>query len=180
MRVKPVRIAGGQEQLARAVGVGQFGLRGFKMLRRRHGPERKFLAGTADGRRRGLVALEQNGGNFNFFSADGFAGLGFSGAFGFQRLGRTAVGGGGCFGQRLSGGAGVHCGCTVGCLLPDWQGGCRFSFHSSNSLFRGDGFMAMKSLRRERGWRNGNFTLQMRLPPADNYVLLAVSQHEPA
>ena len=71
MRVKPVRVARGQKKFFGAVSFGQFGFRRFKMLRRRHGAERIFLAGAAGGRRRGLVAFEQERRDFNFFAADG-------------------------------------------------------------------------------------------------------------
>ena len=80
MRIKPVRVARGQKQLACAISFGQFGFRSLKMLRQRRGTERIFLAGTADGRCHGLIAFKQNGRNFNFFAA----GAGTTTGCGFQ------------------------------------------------------------------------------------------------
>src|SRR5664280_1594532 len=84
MRVKPVRVARGQKKFFRAVSFGQFGFRYFKMLRWRHGAKRVLPAGAAGGRRRGLVAFEQERRDFNFFAADvsaaGGCGFWFGGA----------------------------------------------------------------------------------------------------
>jgi hypothetical protein len=93
MRVKPVRVARGQKKFLCAVGLGQFGFRRFKMLRRRHGAERVFPAGAAGGRRRGLVAFEQERRNFNFFAADVSAAGGCGFWFGGAARAHTRVGG---------------------------------------------------------------------------------------
>ncbi len=120
LRVKPVRVARGQGKFLGAVGLGQFGFRRFKMRRGRRGAEREFFAGTADGRRRGRVAFQQNRRDFDGFAADrrppGFQdffrrahGAGKQGfAFGFDRRGG---GDGGRF-RRLFGAtlAGRACG----------------------------------------------------------------------
>jgi hypothetical protein len=82
------------------------------MLRRRHGAERVFPAGAAGGRRRGLVAFEQERRDFNFFAADVNAA-------------------GGC-GFWFGGAAWAHN--AGGRLFPGWRGGW-FCFHNRNSLF---------------------------------------------
>ena len=112
MRVKPVRIARGQKKPLRAVSLGQFGIRRFKMWRRRHGAECEFPAGAGDGRRCGLVAFEQERRNFNFFAA-GEAGrtvlvLGLA-----ARRGRATL---------------------AAVFFLGWRGGW-FCFHNRNSLF---------------------------------------------
>ena len=90
VRVKPVRVARGEKKFSRAVGFGQFGFRRFQnVARAASGPSEYFSTGTADGRRRGLIAFEQNGRNFDFFAVRGFVGFGFGfgGVFDFQRGG---------------------------------------------------------------------------------------------
>src|SRR6202142_3583319 len=135
MRVKPVRVARGQKKSFGAVSFGQSGLRCFKMLRRWHGAERVFPAGAAGGRRCGLVALEQERRNFNFFAADVSAA-------------------GGC-GFWFGGTAWAHH--PGGRLFPGCHPGW-FFFYNRNSLFLALNALPEGKLRREPAGRNVNFS----------------------
>jgi hypothetical protein len=99
------------------------------MLRRRHGAERVFPAGAAGGRRRGLVAFEQERRDFNFFAAGG-CGFGFGGAAWAHNTG-----------DRLF--SGCHA--------------CWFRFHNRNSPFLALNSLPGETLRREFAGRNVNF-----------------------
>ena len=83
VRVQPVRIAGRQKQLARAIALGQFGLRRLKLLGGRHRTQGIFLTRTADWWRGRTVAFQQNGGDLKFFVPGRSADSGFNRAFGF-------------------------------------------------------------------------------------------------
>jgi len=93
LRVKPVRIAGGQKQLACAISLRKFGFRCFKLLRGCSGAERVFLARSADGHRRRFVAFQQDGWDLYFFASGSLRGFGLDGSLGFQRRGDGFEGG---------------------------------------------------------------------------------------
>jgi hypothetical protein len=108
------------------------------MLRRGHGAERVFPAGAAGGRRRGLVAFEQERRDFNFVAA----GVGAPGGCGFWF--------GGAAWAPNPGGR----------LFPGCHA-CWFCFHNRNSLFLALNALPGEKLRREPAGRNVNFSSGM-------------------
>ena len=113
--VKPVRVAGGEEQLLGAVGFGQFAgvFHAVEMFRRRHRAERVTLAGTAGDVSRRLIAFQQNGGRIRsrFFyrrflfegGSGGFGDAGNDGGFFFRSSGGFRCLFGGFFRGRFIG-----------------------------------------------------------------------------